>query len=137
MGLTPGEKAKIAVGLEDHIRRLKKYIEDCEGLEIQSKELKQIVKEARAEITDYKELIDKIWNEGSYEPFNGLLSAADAAEIWGIDSSAIRKAIANGRLKNHIDCKKYGKQWILTWDAMERTFGKCKMTKNEFEHLPF
>lgn len=51
-----------------------------------------------------------------------MLSAAEAAEIWGIDSSAIRKAIIDGRLIEGQDCRKFGKQWVITVDAMARVF---------------
>ena len=55
-------------------------------------------------------------------PFYELLSAAEAAEIWGIDPSAIRKAIIDGRLTEGLDCRKFGKQWVVTADAMHRVF---------------
>ena len=57
-----------------------------------------------------------------YGPFEGMLSAAEAAEIWGIDPSAIRKAIIDGRLIEGKDCRKFGKQWVVTTEAMKRTF---------------
>ena len=54
--------------------------------------------------------------------FEGLLSLADAAKIWGINESTVRKAIAAGRLVQGRDCQKYGKQWVVTVDAMAREF---------------
>lgn len=55
-------------------------------------------------------------------PFEGMLSCEDAAQIWGLDSSTIRKAISTGRLKEGKDCCKYGKQWVITAEAMAREF---------------
>lgn len=55
-------------------------------------------------------------------PFDELLSAAEAAEIWNIDQSSIRKAISDGRLTEGLDCRKFGKQWVVTADAMHRVF---------------
>lgn len=55
-------------------------------------------------------------------PFSGLLSLQEAADRWGIDSSTIRHAIRQGRLYEGLDCRKYGKQWIVTEDAMYRVF---------------
>lgn len=55
--------------------------------------------------------------------FSELLSFKDAARIWGIDDSTLRKAAANGRLVDGEDIKKYGKQWIVTRAAMTRVFG--------------
>ena len=54
--------------------------------------------------------------------FYHLLSFGEAAEIWGIDPSALRKAVADGRLKPGIDCRKFGKQWVVTVNAMQREF---------------
>ncbi|MDE7245468.1 MAG: helix-turn-helix domain-containing protein [Oscillospiraceae bacterium] len=55
-------------------------------------------------------------------PFTNLLSLAEAAEIWRIDQSTIRKAIEAGRLKPEYDCRKFGKQWVVTAGAMRREF---------------
>lgn len=55
-------------------------------------------------------------------PFTNLLSIAEAAEIWRIDQSTIRKAIMAGRLKYEYDCRKFGKQWVVTASGMSRVF---------------
>lgn len=55
--------------------------------------------------------------------FGRLLSLADAAKIWGMDDSTIRRAIATGKLITGIDCQKYGKQWVIATDAMVRLYG--------------
>lgn len=52
-----------------------------------------------------------------------VLSTADAAAIWDIDTSTIRHAIATGRLKPGQDCTKYGKQWVIAIDSMCRLYG--------------
>lgn len=57
-------------------------------------------------------------------PFDGLLSFADATELWGLSESALRKAVAYRRLVDGLDVKKYGKQWLVTRDAMEREYGQ-------------
>ena len=56
-------------------------------------------------------------------PFADLLSIAEAAEIWGKEQRTLRKAIQDGRLKPGKDCRKFGKQWVVTADAMHREFG--------------
>lgn len=56
--------------------------------------------------------------------FGRLLSLADAAKMWDIDDSTIRRAIAAGKLITGIDCKKYGKQWVIAIDAMVRLYGR-------------
>lgn len=55
--------------------------------------------------------------------FDEILASQDIAEIWGIDSSTIRRAIAADRLVIGEDCQKYGRQWVLTLDAACRLWG--------------
>ena len=56
--------------------------------------------------------------------FDNLLSFGDATELWGLNESTLRKAIAYGRLINGVDACKYGKQWVITMDAMRREYGE-------------
>ena len=57
-------------------------------------------------------------------PFEGLMSFKEAAELWGLDDSTLRVAVAKGKLIEGKDVKKFGKQWIVTAEAMERLWGK-------------
>lgn len=61
-------------------------------------------------------------------PFDGLMSFKDAAELWGIDDSTLRKAVASKKLIENVDVKKFGKQWIVTSTAMKRVFGEAPLT---------
>lgn len=56
-------------------------------------------------------------------PFDRLLSFGDATELWGLNESTLRKAVSYRKLVDGIDVKKYGKQWLVTRDAMEREYG--------------
>lgn len=67
-----------------------------------------------------------------FGPFNQLLSLSEAAEIWDIDESTIRKAIAAGRLQTGWDCRKFGKQWVVTAEAMRKTFAPYDRTWPDF-----
>ena len=69
---------------------------------------------------------DELWDNGTQvqTPFDGLLSFADATELWGLNESTLRKAIAYGKLVNGVDVCKFGKQWIITRDAMKREYGE-------------
>lgn len=58
-------------------------------------------------------------------PFDGLLSFKEAAQLWGLDDSTLRKAVSSGKIIENTDAKKFGKQWLITVEAMERIFGKC------------
>ena len=68
---------------------------------------------------------DEIWDNGVTEntPFDGLMSFADASELWGLSESALRKAVSYGKIISGVDARKYGKQWIVTRSAMQREYG--------------
>ena len=59
-------------------------------------------------------------------PFEGLLSFKEATDLWGLNESTLRKAISYGKLRNGIDVQKFGKQWLITLDAMVREYGEPK-----------
>lgn len=59
-------------------------------------------------------------------PFDGLMAFTDATELWGLNESTLRKAIAYGKLRNGIDACKYGKQWVISAEAMRREYGLPK-----------
>ncbi|MBQ7994534.1 MAG: DUF2442 domain-containing protein [Solobacterium sp.] len=60
-------------------------------------------------------------------PFDGLMSFADATQLWGLNESTLRKAIVYGKLINGVDVCKFGKQWIISMDAMRREYGEPKV----------
>lgn len=51
-----------------------------------------------------------------------LLSLKEAADQYGRDESTLRRAISNGLLVDGIDCKKYGKQWVILKSSMEKVY---------------
>ncbi len=56
-------------------------------------------------------------------PFDGLMAFSDATTLWGLNESTLRKAVAYGKLVNGVDVCKYGKQWIVSVEAMQREYG--------------
>lgn len=62
-------------------------------------------------------------SEADQDPIDGILSISDAAALWNLDTSTIRRAIMDGRLKQNLDCYKLGKQWTVTKAAMTRLYG--------------
>lgn len=68
---------------------------------------------------------EELWANGVEEntPFDGLMSFADASELWGLSESTLRKAISYGKLVAGLDARKYGKQWVVTREAMTREYG--------------
>jgi hypothetical protein len=57
-------------------------------------------------------------------PFDGLMAFTDATQLWGLNESTLRKAIAYGKLVNGVDACKYGKQWVISMEAMKREYGE-------------
>lgn len=68
---------------------------------------------------------DELWEHGvaCATAFDGLMSFANATELWGLSESTLRKAVAYGKLVSGVDARKFGKQWIVTRQAMEREYG--------------
>lgn len=68
---------------------------------------------------------DELWENGVQveTPFDGLIAFSDATELWGLNESTLRKAIAYGKLVNGVDVCKFGKQWVVSIDAMQREYG--------------
>ena len=69
---------------------------------------------------------DELWEHG--EPikteFDGLMSFADASELWGLSESTLRKAVSYGKIVAGVDARKFGKQWVVTSQAMYREYGE-------------
>lgn len=68
---------------------------------------------------------DELWDNGVQvdTPFDGLMAFSDATELWGLNESTLRKAITYGKLVNGVDVCKFGKQWIVSVEAMKREYG--------------
>ena len=68
---------------------------------------------------------DELWENGVQvdTPFDGLMAFSDATELWGLNESTLRKAITYGKLVNGVDVCKFGKQWVVSVDAMKREDG--------------
>ncbi|MGL5725207.1 hypothetical protein [Cetobacterium sp.] len=58
--------------------------------------------------------------------FEGLYTFLDVAEIYGIDSSCLRKQVARDKFVIDEDIKKIGTTWIITEQAMVKNFGTLK-----------
>lgn len=71
---------------------------------------------------------DELYENGTalQTPFDGLLSFGDATQLWGLNESTLRKAISYGKLQDGVDVQKFGKQWVITAEAMRREYGEPK-----------
>lgn len=61
-------------------------------------------------------------------PFDGLIAFTEACQLWNLNESTLRKAVSYGKLVNGVDVCKYGKQWVVSVEAMKREYG-CFPTK--------
>ena len=59
-------------------------------------------------------------------PFDGLMSFQEATKKWGLSEGALRQAVFHGRLKEEEEIHNFGKQWVITEDAMRRLYGEPK-----------
>lgn len=71
---------------------------------------------------------DELWEHGVEvkTPFDGLMAFSDATALWGLNESTLRKAITYGKLVNGVDVCKFGKQWVVSAEAMRREYGVPK-----------
>ena len=69
---------------------------------------------------------DELWANGEKieTPFDGLMAFSDATFLWNLNESTLRKAISYGKLVNGVDACKFGKQWIVSAEAMRREYGE-------------
>ena len=58
--------------------------------------------------------------------FEGLYTFLEVAEIYGIDDSCLRKQVSRDKFVIGEDVKKMGRTWIITEQAMVKTFGTLK-----------
>lgn len=74
---------------------------------------------------------NELWEHGApvETPFSQLLAFGDATELWGLSESTLRKAVAYGKLVEGVDVKKFGKQWVVTSQAMTREYGPAPTPK--------
>lgn len=68
---------------------------------------------------------DELWDNGVVvkTPFDGRMAFSDATLIWKLNESTLRKAVSYGKLVNGVDVCKFGKQWVVSIEAMKREYG--------------
>lgn len=72
---------------------------------------------------------DELWENGVVveTPFDGLMAFSDATTLWALNESTLRKAITYGKLVEGVDVCKFGKQWVVSADAMKREYGEPRV----------
>lgn len=68
---------------------------------------------------------DELWENGTQisTVFDGLIALSEATVLWNLSESTLRKAISYGKLVSGVDACKFGKQWIVSVEAMKREYG--------------
>lgn len=71
---------------------------------------------------------NELWENGFKvkTPFDGMLAFGDATSLWGLNESTLRKAVSYGKLADGVDVQKFGKQWVISREAMVREYGEAK-----------
>ena len=68
-------------------------------------------------------------NDGTTFEINNIMTVSEAAEIWGINEGAIRKAIKSGKFIPNIDYRKAGRITLICRGAMIRVYGEPKRSE--------
>lgn len=51
-----------------------------------------------------------------------LLSTKDAAVLYSREESTLKRAISNGKLVEGVDCKKFGRDWVILKSSLDRVY---------------
>ena len=63
--------------------------------------------------------------------WNKLISLKDASEVYNRDTSTIKRAISNGTLVEGVDCKKFGRDWVILKSALDRVYIKERFNRKK------
>jgi len=55
---------------------------------------------------------------------NEIMSFMEAATIWGLNDSTLRKLVNTSKVVEGVDYKKSGNVWLITRDCMVRIYGE-------------
>lgn len=67
--------------------------------------------------------MNKMNKKSDMDVFGDLMAITEASKMYGTSVSTIKRKIREGVIVDGVDCKNYGKQWVITRDAMSRVFG--------------
>ena len=67
--------------------------------------------------------------------FEGLYTFGEAAKIYGLDDSCLRKRVARGKFVIGEDVKKMGATWIITEQALVSNFGVAKLKEHKIRGI--
>lgn len=56
-------------------------------------------------------------------PFDDILSITESAELWGKDTSTLRRVFTRKNFVYGVDVKRVGNQWLVRKSSMQRVYG--------------
>ena len=56
-------------------------------------------------------------------PFDDILSITEAAEMWGKETSTLRRVFTRCNFVYGVDVKRVGNQWLVRRSSMQRVYG--------------
>ena len=56
--------------------------------------------------------------------FTDIMNFKEAATIWGLNDSTLRKLVTTSKVTEGIDYRKSGNIWLITKDCMIRVYGE-------------
>lgn len=54
--------------------------------------------------------------------WNKLIDMTQAEERYSRDKSTIKRAISSGKIKEGIDCKKFGRDWVFLKENLDKIY---------------
>lgn len=84
-----------------------------------------VLEMSEVNISDLTSISEYYQNEARLE-IEDIMTLTEAAAKWRLaDGATIRKAIERGKF-DELDVKRSGRTWLISYQAMERVFGKIK-----------
>ncbi|MGL6106543.1 DUF2779 domain-containing protein, partial [Romboutsia sp.] len=93
------------------------------------------ISENRNYIEDFNEIkkaLEAIESSEETNIFEGLVSVGEASTRYNVSESTVKRFIREGKIVNGVDCKNYGKQWVIKAEALARVFEK----ENDSQVIP-
>lgn len=59
-------------------------------------------------------------------PFDDILSIGEAAQMWGKETSTLRRVFTRRNFVYGVDVKRVGNQWLVRKSSMIRVYGEPK-----------
>lgn len=119
-----GPASRSTLEVESNIARYPLSLEEIKDAIVeQNKQLKFLRKEPLKR--DIQEInIDNSYSIAEDLRITDIMTFSEAAELYNLDSSTLRKLVKTNKLVEGIDYRKSGSVWLITKKAMERVYAR-------------